>query len=192
MNLGFDLDEVVVACMDGISKLVMDEFGVSWYYDDYTCYDFVRMEFTKDKELNQKISSYLESTVPTVEFLGSLKPYEELVGYLRNFREAGHKIDLISSRPPTLTKATRDWLKENNVPFDKLSIIGRSVEKGTLAEGLDMFVDDEVGHLESMLRYKKHWKVGLFLVDRPYNNHYDGKDFIRVKEWKEIERRVKL
>lgn len=192
MNLGFDLDEVVVACMDGISKLVMTEFGVSWLYDDYTCYDFVKMEFTEDKEFNYKIGKYLESMVPTEKFLNSLKPYEELVGYLRDFRKAGHKIHLISSRPPSLTKATRDWLKQHGVPFDKLSIIGRSVEKGTMAGDLDMFVDDEVGHLESMFKYKKDWKVGLFLVDRPYNNHYNGKDFIRIKEWKEIERRVGL
>jgi len=190
MRLGFDLDEVVVSCINGISELVKKEFDVDWNYDNYTVYGFDEMCFTEDRHLNLQISHYLKTNVPTKEFMRSLKPIEGAVCLIRYLKELGHKIYFISSRPQDLAYQSSLWLLKHNIPFDGSYIIGRSVEKGLVASGLnlDLFVDDEVGHLESVLKHKEEWSVGLFLMDKPYNRWYTGKDFIRLNNLDEIKK----
>jgi len=184
LRLGFDLDEVVVACIPGISNLVKKEFGVDWRYDNYTCYGFRQMCFTDDKEFNLTISSYLEKTVPTEEFLLALDPYKEAMDTIKELWLLGHSIHFISSRPVFLANATNKWLVKHGIPFDSLYVVGRLVEKGCVCSslGLDMFVDDEIGHLNSMLKHKNDCGVGLFLLDRPYNRDYVGDEFIRINK----------
>ena len=81
----------------------------------------------------------------------------------------------------------------NSIPFDSVDVLGPSEPKGYYGRknNLDMYVDDLQKHLQSMWTYKKRWKKGLILFDRPWNKeNFDGSKFIRLNNWQAILRHV--
>ena len=114
------------------------------------------------------------------------KPFDGAREAILLLKKMGHKIFFITSRPKQNKNFTSEWLKHNNIPFDKLKVIGHGEEKGVYGSklDLDMFVDDLEKHLVSMFNHKKMWNKGLLLFDRPWN--VNDIIFDRVNGWKEI------
>ena len=126
------------------------------------------------------------------EFQFQAEPVENAITVLQKLKRAGHKIYFITSRPKQNQPLTFKWLRQNDIPFDGLEVIGHEYPKGMYGHKLqlDMFVDDLEKHLESMLHYKKRWRKGLLLLDKPWNMSYDGSRFVKVENWQEILRHV--
>ena len=49
-----------------------------------------------------------------------VKPYPNVVQLVRNLKNKGHTIILFTHRHSCTRKATKQWLKDNNIPYDKL------------------------------------------------------------------------
>ena len=143
LNLGFDLDEVVVNITDEIEKYLKYKYDIYWPAECFKEYGLIDGTYHADEKLNKTIQD-------------------------------------------DLWKVASEWLKHNNIPFDKLKVIGHGEEKGVYGSklDLDMFVDDLEKHLVSMFNHKKMWNKGLLLFDRPWN--VNDIIFDRVNGWKEI------
>lgn len=188
LNLGFDLDEVVVDLTSEIERYLKDTYNVYWPMERFTHHDMVDNIFHKDKIINKQIQEDLTRCVHTKELQFSAHPCNGAVGALNLFKKAGHTVHFITSRPKQNLRFTIDWLEKYNIPFDTLEVLGLIEEKGWYCKGLDMFVDDCDKHLQSMYRFKKNWQKGLLLFDKPWNKAKTK--FNRVKDWKEISKHI--
>lgn len=194
MRLGFDLDEVVVNLTAEFEKHLELNYGIEWPLDCFVHYDFVKCRFHEDEELDLRITKEMILLANDADFQFQAEPVEGAQRALQKLKKTGHKIYLITSRPVQNQPLTFKWLRQHDIPFDGLRVIGHSEEKGRhgMQLRLDMFVDDLEKNLESMLVYKKRWRKGLLLFDRPWNNasYIDESRFTRVNNWKEILRHV--
>lgn len=184
LNLGFDLDEVIVDLTSSIEKYLKDTYDVYWPMKYFTKHDMVDNIFHENKVVNKQIQEDLTQRVHTKEIQFNTKPCAGVVNALRLFKSSGNSIHFITSRPKQNLGFTIDWLKRYHVPYNTLEVIGLTEEKGLYCKNLDMFVDDCDGHLESMYKYKKEWKKGLLLLDKPWNQATTN--FTRVKDWDSI------
>ncbi len=193
MRLGFDLDEVVVDLASEFEIHLESTYGIEWPIDCFIHYGFVECIFSNDEELNARIVADMISIANDIDFQFKAKPIEGAIEVLHKLKKAGHKLYFITSRPKQNQPMTFKWLRKNNVPFDELAVVGQTQPKGTFGRrySLDMYVDDLHNHLESMLHYKKRWKKGLLLMNKPWNTDYiDGSKFKRVYDWYDILRHV--
>lgn len=193
MNLGFDLDEVVVNLTKEIEEYLLVAYNIKWPINCFTVYGFHECVFSEDSELNKIIQKELQILVDDAEFQTTAEPIEGAMETLQALKRMGHKIYFISSRPKQNQPLTFRWLRQHGMPFDDLFVLGHGHNKGRYAKllKLDMYIDDLESHLNDMYEYKKRFKKGLLLFDRPWNNKViDGSKFKRVKNWQEILRHV--
>ena len=193
MRLGFDLDEVVVNLTKEIENHLAVNYGIDWPAECFITYGFDTCHYTSDEELNKTVIKDLIVTANDAEFQFTAKPIEGVVEVLQKFKKSGHKIYFITARPKQNQPLTYKWLRKYKIPFDGLKFVGQDEEKGVcgMRLKLDMFVDDLYNNLESMWRYKKKWRKGLLLFDRPWNSKpIDTFNYTRVKDWKTILRHV--
>lgn len=194
MKLGFDLDEVVVNLTAEFTTYLDTTYGVEWTIDDFTTYDIHHCTFTpEDEDLNNRIRDDLKEKANDPDFQFAAEPYKEAQQALMKLKRDGHKIFFITSRPKQNQPLTYRWLHVNDIPFDKLFVLGHEEPKGPYGWRLklDMYVDDHIDHLVSMQKYKKRWRKGLLLLDKPWNGAYiDASRYTRVGNWKDILRHV--
>jgi uncharacterized HAD superfamily protein len=186
LNLGFDLDEVVVDITGVIEKHMKSTYDIYWPAEYFKEYGLIDGTYHKDEKLNKTIQADLWAIANSPEFQFKADPFIGAKEALSSLKEAGHKIFFITSRPKPNKYFTFEWLEHHDISFDELHLVGHSEEKGTYGHklNLDMFVDDLEKHLISMSAHKKIWKKGLLLFDRPWN--VNNIRFRRVKDWKEI------
>ena len=186
MNLGFDLDEVVVNITYEIEKYMMEKYNIYWPAEYFKEYGLIDGTYHVDEKLNKTIQEDLWEVANLPEFQFKAEPFNGAKEALLLLKKAGHKIFFITSRPKQNKSFTVEWLKHNDIHFDELKVIGHGEEKGIYGSklNLDMFVDDLEKHLFSMFEHKKKWKKGLLLFDRPWNTN--DTCFDRVNGWKEI------
>jgi len=193
MKLGFDLDEVVVDLTSELCDYLAIRYGIEWSVDDFINYGFYDCCFDIDPEVNKSIASSVLERANDAEFQFQAAPVEGACEVLNKLKKAGHTLHFITSRPKQNQPWTFKWLRKYDIPFDSVDVIGHSEHKGLYGRklDLDMYVDDLERHLVSMLTYKKRWRKGLILLDKPWNSaNYDGSKFIKLNNWQEILRHV--
>lgn len=192
MRLGFDLDEVVVDLTSEFENFLEIEYGIKWPIDYFCNYNFAHCRFHEDDNYNKQIIKDMYRVANDADFQFQAEPFDEARKVLHKLKRLGHKLYFLTSRPTQNQPLTFRWLRQNDIPFDVLEVLGKQ-PKGPLGlkYKLDMYVDDLEKHLDSMWSYKKSWRKGLLLLDKPWNsNSLDGSKFKRVKNWKEILRHV--
>lgn len=106
--------------------------------------------------------------------------------YIEKLKEDGHTIVIITGRdngeysdPYNMTKK---WLREKEIPYDKLILTKYKKEKAEkcIENGIDVMIDDS----NSICRecYKKN--ITTLIMDKPCNR--EEKEITRVYNWKEI------
>ena len=194
MRLGFDLDEVVVDLTAEFDKYLQAAHGIEWPAECYVSYNFSDCLFDpEDEERNAAIIKDMYAQLVKPDLTDAAEPVKDATKVLIELKRRGHKIYFISSRPKQIQPETFKWLRKYGIPFDGLKVIGQSVPKGVYGRNLhlDMFVDDLPAHLENMWKFKKRWRKGLLLFDKPWNgSSVDGSKFIRVLNWQDILRHV--
>jgi uncharacterized HAD superfamily protein len=209
MKIGFDIDEVLYRTIDELLIYLKEEFGVTRSLNAFKNYSFYENNFHSNAEKSYEIADKLHEYVHIETPYLNGKPYEEGVKAIQRLKRAGHSIHLITAREKAFKKITVKWLRKYKVHYDTLHVIGKTreeekaeektkaygryVDKGALGRllNLDCYIDDFEGNLESMIQYKKRWRKGLILLDRPWNHDYiDGSKFKRMYTWEEILRHL--
>ncbi len=186
MRIGFDLDEVVVDLTNPLAELTNKHYNLKLSQESFRIYNFKTNIYTGNPKINKEIIEFLIQYANDAEFQFKSKPYVGSVETINYLKGLGHTIYFITSRPVENTNLTEEWLRKYNIPYDELIVLGHGVEKGPIGKSnrLDFFLDDRISHLESMLKYKRNWSVGLFIIDRPWNRY--SEEFNRVYDWSEI------
>lgn len=111
-------------------------------------------------------------------------PYPGAVAGVRELREDGHRIHLVTARrwaavDAEIVAATEAWLADHDLPYDTLTF---SEDKASVPT--DVFLDDAVHNYDALERAGRH----PVLYDQPYNRDHPGR---RVRSWEEFVRYVR-
>jgi len=200
MRLGFDVDGIVADMPQAMIDYINKTYNLNYTIDVFEHYNIFKNKYVDDDELNTKIAQdTLDNVVESEEVCYNLKPYDEAIGFLQKLKRSGHTLHFITSRTSDLEKITVAWFRKHKIPFDTLDVIGLRGYGNPSTKGmrgrtlnLDFFIDDHIDHLYDFYRYKKRWRKGLAIYNRPWNINkpVDTSMFIRFNNWKEIIRHL--
>ncbi len=106
--------------------------------------------------------------------------------YIEKLKEDGHTIVIITGRDngeyTDPYGMTQKWLKEKQIPYDKLIFTKRKNEKVTkcIENGIDVMIDDS----RVVCRECFQNNITILIMDKPCNRK--EKEITRVHNWKEI------
>lgn len=196
MRLGFDIDEVICLLSERIAKDAMVKFDMNYEDARITVNDFIKdYNFKRNNAHNEtdEVIKFFLYEAYNIDTLLSAPPDKEGQQAIRLFKHGGHSIHFITSRSKRFKDLTVDWMRKNKIIFDSINFVGHNGEKGIVARALnlDFFLDDLEASLESLHKYKKRWRKGLCLLDKPWNDGYiDGSRFKRLRNWTEVKRHL--
>jgi len=193
MKLGFDIDGVVADLDVVFLDFINETYGLGWTINNLTTYEISEMKFVEDKEENNEIRENCINLINSGKIQLEAEPFPEAVEAIKKLRKAGHSIHFITGRPKTNESHTVSWIRKHKIQFDTIDHVGYEGKKGMLGRSLnlDFYIDDEDRHLKSMLAFKKRWRKGLGLLDKPWNRAYIcDRQIIRFKTWKDVLRHL--
>ena len=189
MNIGLDLDEVIVDISSQLVKLINKTYGTSHTMEVFQDYNFFVNDYLGTPEGNLDVANSLVKWVNDPEFIARLDPFPCAMDVVNSFIEEGHTVHFITARREHLHESTRQWLLDHDIPHNSLYVIGMDTCKGMIGKtlALDLYVDD---YHENVIPMLKKTKAKVFLVNRPWNKIYANKKVTRINKLGEIGRYV--
>ncbi|MES2590596.1 MAG: hypothetical protein V4608_01840 [Bacteroidota bacterium] len=115
------------------------------------------------KTLGTDVYSEIKDSYRTSGYKSKLPVNPTAPNFTRLLKEKGYNIVVATSRPfhlyPGLEKLTFDWLKANNIIFDKLE---RKNALLMTSYTLNCHIDDELDHVHQFLKEK----INVFIIKR--------------------------
>ncbi len=179
MKIGIDIDGVLT----DISKFYLD-YGAKFAFENnidktinpngYEIEDILDLEEGTHKEFWTKYDDYYTKKIYTREFAS------EIIGKLK---KDGNEIHIITARNPKYENGenwTIDWLRENNIYYDKLVFTG---EKTGYCKNnsIDLMIED---NSDTILKISK--LIPVICFDNRYNQNCKGINIIRCYSWYDI------
>jgi uncharacterized HAD superfamily protein len=186
MNIGLDLDEVCCALMASALSSLRNDYGVELTLEDFENYNFYECSYTENKYHNRNIAEYLDAITRDTSFLLSAKPFVGVKKTLSELKSRGHSIHIVTARTQGEENNTKAWLKKHKLKVDSVTHISRGQSKGLIGKelSLDIFVDDYVPNIESMLEHSPGTQN--FLLAKPWGIWYSDKRVKKIKTLNEI------
>lgn len=182
LKIGIDLDDslFVVLCQE-----VLDRYN-NKYNKSLSLSDIKSFDCNHIKELNDEYEAY-ESEHELDMWMQ--KWGEEI---LRKWKEEGHEIYAITSRPPARESATIALLEKYFWAwfFTEIIMIKKTWEdlkyRAANRLGLDFVVDDGPHHIDNYMKYFE-WTVCIF--HQPWNSEMqsDQKKLFKARDWYEVD-----
>lgn len=119
------------------------------------------------------------------EILNIIKPRSDASEWINNIKKLGHEIYIITGRKMNemndTYNETLNWLRNNDIPFDKLIIEEKNKGKACRENNINIFVDDRLKHLD------KAYNEGVektYIFDNVYNR--DNNKYERIYNFREL------
>jgi len=182
MRIGLDFDGVISDCGGLKCEATRRLFGV----------DIPPAKFKKEIVIGEgllTLEQYREMQrviYGTHEYGQLMAPVPGMVDGISRLRAQGHDLRIITSRDGVQLEVAKAWMDRHGIDLH-VTGVGYGVSKASAAEGLDLFVDDDLDKLEPLVEIVPH-RV-LFSWD--YNGHIDASQVaVRVASWNELVDRV--
>lgn len=175
MKIGIDIDDTITDTYYKVLEFVSKEKNIEFDILKSKNYDYDELYDGVDyPPMGDFIWNNFYKIIPNI------KVKENAVEIMEKIIDDGHEIILITARSHAKPNQTKEYLKENKVPYTKFYECIHN--KGELAqdEKIDLFIDDSVKNCKQVL--DRNIKVLLF--DAPYNKKC--KDYNRVCSWNEV------
>ncbi len=185
--IGIDLDEVLAEFVEGITIFHNERYGTSLSKKDYFSYDFWEVWNCSKEDAVKRVHGFHKT-----DLFKKLRVCDGAREGIRDLKEKGFKLYIITSRQKAVEKDTREWL-ENNFPGvfeDVLFSNNFSLEnenplkKSVLCQkvGAQLLVEDQLGYARDCAENG----VNVVLLDKPWNKGELPSNIIRVFSWKEV------
>jgi len=171
MKIGVDVD--------GVLRDFMGKF-IAIYRQDYPS-NTTKIEDVNDWNLNKFFTETEDARQYYLDNASRIFPnagmYPGCSDFLRQIKELGHNIIIITHQLIGTEKYTQDWLTAYNVPYDSLVF---TADK-TIVDA-DIYIDDGLHYIDA---YNKAGKRAV-IFDRPWNQNFAGEraytynDFIKL------------
>ena len=131
------------------------------------------------------LNKYYES------ILKDVRPRTLAVKYLKKLQEEGNEIILITARWETdnfdVRETTKTWVKENNIPCDKLIINAENKLVAAKKENIDVFIDDSIKNCKMV----SDNGIKTYLMDTGVNRDWEDEKIERVYSWPHLYMKLK-
>lgn len=176
LRLGIDLDGVVADFNAGWTKLHRDEFGSDVHPASVTTWDgLAELAGFADMAL---FWEWAKGNDDRPSIFRHLDPYPDAIPMLRRFREEGHRIVIVTTKPEWAVTDTFRWLADNDMPTTEVHISNRKYEVDC-----DIYLDDSPWVLRDLLEHRPAATVCRFV--RPWNRPLDGA--VDVESWADFQ-----
>lgn len=180
MNIGIDIDDTLVDS----TKNMIDKIGL---YD-------------KSGEVEKHIEEIMSGEIPTenirkfmntylLDLTKTIRVKKDAIEVVNRLKNKGHKIILITSRNDEeckgLEKYTLEYLKKNNLIYDKIFLNSRDKAKVCIENDIDIMIDDSIKHCNNV----SSTGIITFLFNSLINK---GKktSLKRVNNWRQLEKEI--
>lgn len=181
MNIGIDIDDTITCTYETLLPMIAFNYGMNL-----------------NKLLEQKPTyRMLRSTLPNYDnfvvnhfsSMAKIVPLKSGVReVLKRLKDEGHKIIFITSRNSLEYndpyKLSYNYLKLNNIPFDKLIVNAKDKAKECVLEGIDLFIDDNTKHCIAVQ------KNGIPTLQFSNSFVRENSKLNRVNSWDEVYQKV--
>lgn len=124
---------------------------------------------------------YLEQYYSRI--IEEVKPKTLAIKYLKKLHDEGNKIVLITARWTTdsfdVVGLTEKWIKENNVPCDKLIVNAENKLIAAKQENVDVFIDDSFKNCKMV----SEGGIKTFIMETRTNRGLSDEKITRVYSW---------
>ena len=146
MRIGIDIDDTMTFIKDDLLESAINydkSLGNSGKFLNDNYYVGKRFEWNKEE-----YSYFMGEVRKQVVNNAKLRP--GLIEILTKLREMGHEIIIITARSNRYYKdpynMTINWLKKEQIPYDKLILPSVNKKKECFKEHIDIFLDDDVNN----------------------------------------------
>lgn len=180
MKIGLDFDGVISDCgklkSDGAKKL----YGI-----DIPSARFKKEIVVGEKHLTMHQYRELQRAVYGTREIGFLmEPVAGVLHFVPQLIADGHTVLVVTSRDKVELEIAKEWSARQGLQLNFVSV-GYGNSKASAANGPDLYVDDDLDKLESLVDVVPH----RYLFSWGYNAHVEvGEVAKRVVSWEELYR----
>ena len=190
MNIGIDIDDTIsetyATLLEYAQKYTIEELKRSPIIKSFNTEDHLYIENMHNWNENETArfwKKYYEEIIKKV----NIKTFAANI-----LKESGDKIFLITARwnlkDNNIEQITKDWLKENNVEYDKLIINAKEKLKFVKENNIEIFIDDSCRNCKD-IAYNSNAKV--FIMDTRVNQNLEDEKITRVYSWPHLYKEIK-
>jgi uncharacterized HAD superfamily protein len=185
-----DLDDVISRTTDTYSAVIEQEFGRKVRFEDLTCFD-LKVSF----KLTDREYRHFFDRIHQPDMLMGFDPVPGAKETMARWIDAGHRVDIVTGRPPSARKASLAWLERQKIAFSEFIMVDKYNRTGEdhpevisrarlTACQYDLAVEDS---LDTALFLAEHMDVPVLLYDRPWNARpVTYPNITRVESWRQI------
>lgn len=184
MKIGIDIDGVLT----DISKFYLD-YGAKFAFENnidkivdpngYEIEDILDLEEGAHKEFWARYDDYYTKKIYTREFASEV---------IEKLKEEENEIHIITARNPEHKNGenwTIDWLKENDIYYDKLIFENRKLEY-CKENNINLMIEDNTSNVLEISKL-----IPVICFDNRYNQNCEGNNIIRCYSWYDIYSKIK-
>ena len=185
MRIGIDID----GCIVDLAKFVID-YGTKFCYENNIHYNLKEDEYDEAKALGISAEN-------VIKFWNMYLPYYATKYQARSFAadvilklKEKNEIYIVTARneyglPDELYghmhEIVINWLKENNITYDKIVFTEGSKLPYCLANNIDLMIEDSPRNIQEIST-----KIPVLCFDNTYNKSVKGENITRVYSWYDI------
>lgn len=188
-KIGIDIDDVVVHLVKHFYEFYNKKFGKNLNSENHFKYDFMGSFSISTKETISLIKEFYFT-----EYFDNLDLIESSVDSIHELSK-GYEIFFITSRHLDIKDKTENLLQKLFPNIKYTLIFSGDFFKGNkskveICEGVGISIMIEDNEIYALDCAKKGVKV--FLLDKPWNQNYEGhENIMKVKNWNEIMKKIK-
>lgn len=180
MNIGIDIDDTLIDTTKNF-KDVIGQYDKTGDVEKYV--EEILSGEIPTENIRKFMNTYLLEVTKTIEIK------EDAADVIRRLKEKGHKIIFITSRNDEECKGLEDftleYLKKNNVVYDRILLNSRDKAKVCLENDIDIMIDDSMKHCQNVASKG----IETFLFTSMINK--DKETMLkRVDNWKQLEKEI--
>ena len=182
VRIGIDIDDTITYTYEMLLPMVAVRYGVSLskLYEEVPTYKKLDKMFPDD-------AHFVSESLPVCAKLTPVR--EGALEVIRKLKEEGHEIFFITARNPQEFvepyKISYDFLKVNDVPYDKLFVNVQRKDQQCLVENIDLFIDDNNNNCRAV------HKAGIETLQFGTIFTKKLKNIERVESWQDVYNFVK-
>ena len=172
---GIDLDGVIGNVSHSIINYINGMYDKTFTEKDITEYHIYNWFLEMD---DRQVSVMFKNP----GFYLNMPPLDKAIDSINKLKDDDWWIDIVTARDWGCLKVTMDWLKDEEVKFDRISFVDsdKKLEYAGI-ENFDFFVEDKPSTAKQLTKVVPL----VYLVDAPYNKKLNN-GVIRVKNLEEM------
>ncbi len=192
MIIGIDIDDTIAdTCeimLNYAQEYTVDVLKKEPILKEGSCNTHYYVQYLHDWKNGEDIEFLNESYE---KIITETRPKTLAIKYLKKLHDDGHKIILITARWESdkfdVRKATEEWVKKNDIPYDKLIINAENKLIAAKQENVDLFIDDSFSNCQSVSQNG----IRTFLMDTRANAGLKDENIERVFSWPHVYMKIK-